>query len=157
MARVSDILDSVEPVFEDTLEDSLTVHNYIDAGTADGTTDPDDTDGWGDPTGGTDQGGTQDEHPDSPQTVSGSIDLRGRPSVDAAFSGIDVEADALGFIDSDAHLTSGGGTWNGYDVPYPSEVTDQNGIVWVAVHVFGTDSGRTRTLLRSESNTGDTA
>lgn len=151
MSDIGDALADADGAFE-PLEDDLLVRNFIDAGTSDGTVDEGDTDEWGDPTGGTSQAGTRDEHPESPQSARGSIELRGRPSIESAFSGISVEADALGYVSDDVYLTDGGGEWRGFDTPYPSEIIGPDGTRWATVHVRETGTGRVRCLCRTEDD-----
>jgi hypothetical protein len=133
MSEIGDILDSHDDVFG-LVEDTLTVRNYIEAG------QPDDRGDTG-----------RVEHPDSPQSASGSIELRGRPSVESEARGLDTEADARIFVDGDAaFVTEGGASFNGTEVPYPTEIEDTDGTVYVVVDRYDPGHGRLKCLGRSD-------
>lgn len=116
MTDVTDLLTDHRAAF-DHLTDTLTVRHYIATGSKDGYGDTAET-----------------EHPDSPVTAEGYVQLDGQPSVEARPSGVEREGDATIYLDADVFVTSGGDPWASSSQPTTdviySEVTDTDGTVY---------------------------
>lgn len=132
MSRIGDMLDRQSAAFERHFGDELVVRNYT-AGAKDD---------WDDE--------AKNEHPDSPQTVQGQSQVRGRPSVESEGTGLYTETDRVFFIPTDAFVTTNNDTWNGTSVDFPTEVEDTDGRVYVIVSVQDQRNGVYRCLGRSE-------
>jgi hypothetical protein len=121
MTKAGDIIDSHSGVLSEWLEETLTVRNYVE-GTAD------------------DYG---DESPtlssDSPHQASGRVELPDDPQQVSRASGETTIADAEILIDDAVPVSDGGD-----EFPFPSEIEDENGVVYEAAHVFDEGNGRLR-------------
>lgn len=131
MTRIGDIIKQYDSLFDDYCSDTVTVRNYTESAQADDYGDHDKV-----------------EHPNSPQSVSGSSQVRGRPSVESGPTGLLTETDRVFFISEEAFVTTDEAMWDGTRVDYPTEVEDVDGRVYTIVSVENQRTGIYRCLGR---------
>lgn len=129
MSDIGDLIKSTEYAF-DALQDEITVQNYTEGG----------EDEWRDE--------PKVEHPDSPQTVSGTHHRRGTTDVEGESYGTTAEFDRIFLIDDSAFVTSDNETWNGTSVDYPTRLTDPHGVTFTVVSTSNQGNGVIRCLAR---------
>lgn len=136
-SKIGQHLAEFNDEFVEWLEESLTIRNYVE-GAEDERREP-----------------TKDLHPDSPVETHGQVDFLDEAQVDVEAYGLSADAGREIMVPDTVLVTAGGDTdANGNYLPWPTEIEDEYGRVYIAKYVKDEGNGRIH-IFGSHSTAGD--